>query len=141
MVAFLFWNTARRLLYDQITSICGEADVDVAIFTESALDAATLTVAMSTETGRPYFQIPALGSVQFYTRYPSEWFESRYDDNHISVKHLTIAGSEPILLVAIRLPSKLYSDHVSGIFHAQNLAEVILQEEAYVGHTRTVVIW
>jgi len=141
MAVFMFWNTAGKHLYEQIARICHDYEVDIAIFAESDLDSLSLLSSLNANTRQTYIKIPQVtNAIDYYTRFPSEWFEPRYDDDHISIKQIRIPIAEPLLLVAAHLPSKLFASDNDQIFHAQNLSRTILAEEEIAGHRRTLVI-
>jgi hypothetical protein len=141
MAVFMFWNTKGAPLHKEIGIICSEYDVDIAIFAESSLDAPSLLEVLN-QKGPQYFSpvLPAEGRLQFYTRYQLEWLEPRFDDGRISIRLLKHPLGRELLIVAVHLPSKLYRTNDEQIFDAQNLSDVISQEENRVGHHRTMVI-
>jgi hypothetical protein len=47
---------------------------------------------------------------------------------------------QDVLIVAVHLPSKLYLSNDEQAFYAQNLSDLISQEENKLGHHRTIVI-
>jgi hypothetical protein len=87
MAVFMFWNTKRASLYDEISVICRDNDVDIAVFAELMLDPIRLLQTLNRNVSRYFFQIPSIGTsrLQFFTRYPLEWIEPRYDDRWISI--------------------------------------------------------
>src|SRR6267142_5411481 len=141
MVAFMFWNIKGAPLYNEIGTICQEYDVDVATFAESKLDRIPLLEALN-PTGRRYFsELPAIGSrIQFFTRYPLEWIEPRYDGRHASIRLLKHPLGGELLIIAVHLPSKLHQKDEDQEFHVRNLSDVISEQESYIGHNRTLVI-
>jgi hypothetical protein len=137
----MFWNTKGALLYNEIGAICQDYDVDLAIFAESKLDRMPLLEALNLTGPRYFIELPVLGSrLQFFTRYPLEWIEPRYDGRHASIRLLKHPLGEELLIVAVHLPSKLYQKDQDQEFHVRNLVDVISEQERNIGHNRTLVI-
>src|SRR5207244_2116128 len=81
MAVLLVWNTRGRPLYDEACYLCREHDVDIAIFAEVGFDPVTLLTVLNTGDGGTFVQVPATDNrMLFFTRYPLEWFEPRFDD-------------------------------------------------------------
>jgi hypothetical protein len=103
MAVFMFWNTNRAPLYEEVGNICREYGVDIAIFAESELQVPSLLEILNQEVSQ-YFS-PVLsteGWIQFYTRYPVEWLEPRLDDGgRISMPLLKHPLGRELLIVAV----------------------------------------
>lgn len=139
----MFWNTKGSPLYNQIRDICREHHVDVAIIGECKLDPVTLVTTLNRgAVAPPFIQLPSEQSrMLFFTRYPLEWFEPRYDETgHVSIKHLEHPSGVSILIVAVHLPSKRFANDDSQGLHTRNLAHVIELQEKSVNHKRTILI-
>lgn len=110
MAVFMFWNTNRTALYNEIGMICQEHDVDVAIFAESRLVPSLLLTALNPGGSRVFVEISSIGGsrIQFFTRYPYEWIEPTFDSRHISVRLLKHPVGGDLLIIAVHLPSKLH---------------------------------
>src|SRR5436190_339573 len=105
MTTFLFWNTKRGPLYSQIRDICRENAVDVAIIGECELDSVELLNTLNANATPTFVQLPSDQSrILFFTTYPMEWFEPRYDDpGRVSIKHLKHVSGQSLLIVAVHL--------------------------------------
>jgi hypothetical protein len=140
MVTFMFWNTKGALLYNEIGTICQDYDIDLAIFAESKLERVPLLEALNPTGPRYFIELPAIGRrLQFFTRYPLEWIEPRYDGRHVSIRLLKHPLGGELLIVAVHLPSKLHQRDEDQEFHVRNLLDVISEQERNIGHNRTLV--
>ena len=141
MAVFMFWNTKGRPLYDQIGTICQDYDVDIAIFAEPKLATIPLLEALNPTGPRYFSELPSIGSrIQFFTRYPLEWIEPRYDGPHASIRLLKHPLGGELLIVAVHLPSKLHQKDEDQEFHIRNLSDAIAEQESHIGHHRTLVM-
>src|SRR6266513_2958002 len=140
MDVFMFWNIERTPLYNEIGVLCRDYEVDIAIFAESELHPSSLLAALnSSEVNHRYFsQIPSIVSrVQFFTRYPFEWIEPRFDSRHASMRLLKHPLGGELLIVGVHLLSKLHQKPEDQEFHVRLLMREIAKEEGFMGHNRT----
>jgi hypothetical protein len=122
MTVFMFWNTKGASLYDEIDLIFREYDVDIAIFAESALNPLRLLTTLNRDVSSYFYELPALGNrLQFFTRYPSERVEPRFDSSSISMRLLKHPLGDDVLIVAVHLPSKRHYTEHDQAHHARLL--------------------
>ena len=111
------------------------------MFAESKLAPLPLLTALNLRGSRYFSEIPSAGTrIQFYTRYPLEWIEPRYDDRHASIRLLKHPIGGELLIVAVHLPSKLHQKDEDREFNVRNISDRISDQESRIGHNRTMVI-
>lgn len=141
MVVFLFWNIARKTLYEQIAIACQENDVDIAILAESRLDSGTLIRTMNSNQRRLYFE-PAHYSprLTILIRYPPRFYTPLLDDAYLTIGRLRPPVGLEVLIAAVHFPSKLHRQEGELAHIARKTIRNINERERQVGHQRTVVI-
>jgi len=141
MATFLFWNLNRKPLQDQIVTLCREHRVDILILAESELSRVALLEALNGGQ-RAKFKMPfnLSARLSFFIRYPSRCLKSVRDDGGVAVRQFIPPIGLDMLLVAVHLPSKLYSSESDLAFESTRVAEVIKEAEGKVGHSRTIIV-
>lgn len=142
MAMFLFWNLNRRPLLHQVAALCHEHNVDVLILAESRLSTVELLGVLNSGQ-RSQFRLPSFAPpsrLSFFIRYPRRSLKPVYDDGHVAIRRLIPPIGFEILVVAVHLPSKLYSTETDQTLNSPRVSQAIERAEAKVGHTRTVVV-
>ncbi len=146
MARFLFWNTYKRDLTEQIVRLCHDYDVDVLILAENGAEDSKIVEWLNRGVERQYFALyPQFDRITFIHRYPEFCFEPLFKEpqmSSFSVPNILLrppTGDE-ILLVAIHLPSKLYAENSDQEYYSRETMNEIRFFEAERGHKRTVVV-
>lgn len=141
MAKFLFWNLNKKPLRDQVVALCHEHRIDVLILAESRISVSDLLGALNKDRS-PKFRWPLnLSSrLTFFVRYPKKYLRPVRDDGGVAVRRLLLPIGIDILLVAVHLPSKLFSREVDQTFLSARVAQMIREDEKKVGHSRTIVV-
>ncbi len=146
MARFLFWNTYKRDLTEQIVRLCHDYDVDVLILAENGAEDSKIVEWLNRGVERQYFALyPQFDRITFIHRYPKRCFKPRF------IRPVTSSWLIPnvilkspigldILLIALHLPSKLYRNENDQKYYASEVMSEIRFFESKIGHLRTVVV-
>jgi hypothetical protein len=143
MVTVLFWNLNRRVLLQDLVSLCNNHKVDILILAESMLLDIEILAALNENSSSTFF-IALFNQfstrLSFFIRYPVESVIRVADADGISIRQIIPSSGVNLLLVAVHLPSKLHLNEREQLLHAARVATIIQRAEEEVGHTRTMVI-
>jgi len=135
-----FWNINKRKRQGLIGDLVREYAVDIVALAECEIDESNLLYRLNVGQERKYYPVDILPSrVKIYSRYDADCFEPIRDFGGITIRHLSLPGSEGILLVAVHLPSRLYRREEEQYINTTVVAEKVIEAEHIVGHRRTVI--
>jgi hypothetical protein len=146
MARFLFWNTNRKDLTEQIVRLCCDYDVDVLILAENGAEDSKIVQNLNSGVERKYFALaPQFDRITFIHRYPERCFKpclirpvtSSWPIPNVILK--SPIGLD-VLLIALHLPSKLYKNEYDQRHYACEIMSEIRFFESKIGHLRTVVV-
>jgi len=141
---FLYWNIGRKPLQNLITALVEEHSVDVLILGECEIPPAIMLQALGQTVATFHFAFsPGSSSVaKIFTRFPSDFLHPRFEEGmgRVSIWRMALPARPEILLVAVHLPSKLYSNPESQQQECTEIARSIRDVESNAGHRRTVVV-
>jgi hypothetical protein len=141
MVGFLFWNVKKQARPDLIRGICDEHSVDILALAEVGDDVGPILDALNHEAPQQFHEIISVAKrVRIFSRLPEDAVELISDDEYIFVRRIIPPVGEDALLVAVHLPSKMYSQRHEQVFDAVRVVEAIEAAEEKVGHNRTIVM-
>ena len=140
MVTFLFWNIHKRPLQDLIVALAREHEVDVIMLAECRLPEHVLLEGLNEGEAHYHFAHGLCEAVRVFTRFSSEFLVPRFESDRISLRHLTLPACIEVLLAIVHLPSKLHFSEKSMAFECVALSKKIREQEAALGHSRTVVV-
>ncbi len=141
MPVLAFWNVNANVSPKMIAALAREWDVDVLVIAECGVEAETLRKALDEHTARLYFSDHGVPNrLTILTRFRTGPAALVRDAPRIAIRHYQMPVGESFLLVAVHLPSKLWANSEDQIFIASELSREIDKAEAWVGHTRTIVI-
>lgn len=140
MAVVAFWNINKRNRQGLIGDLVREYEVDIVALAECEIDEGKLLYRLNIGQERKYYPIDIIPSrVKIYSRYDAERFEPIKDSGGIIVRHLSLIGSEGILLVAVHLPSKSHRREVEQYINTTEVAKEVASAERIVGHRRTII--
>lgn len=136
----LFWNINRKPLSNEIKWLCDCYNVDILVLAENTLQDVEILPVLNKGTNRIFIEpFNPSTKISFYTRLHA--FEKVHDDNYWgSIRKITHPIGIEILLVAVHISSKLYSDKDEQTALSTRIATEIDKREKEQGHTRTIVI-
>ena len=141
MVTFLFWNTNRKPLLNEIQTLVREHQIDIVILGE--LETSPVSLLQHLNSGATSnFRIAAgqYDRIRIFTRFSSEFLTPTYEDERISIRRLRLPARLEILVVAAHLRSKLHQSEDSQAFECVEIARTIREQEEKVGHERTLIV-
>jgi hypothetical protein len=140
MPKFLFWNLNKRPIPGFVRHVVREHDVEVLILAECVMTSEEMLVALNED--KPHFQW-AWGiceSLKWFVRFDWRMMKPVVESSRVSIRSLEMPAREPILVAAAHLPSKMGFSDESQWFESVQLAGLIEQAEAAVGHHRTMLL-
>jgi len=144
MTVLMFWNVGRQNDPEAIGQLCREHDVDILLLAEAETPSARLTTAINDATGsrRTLRELPHLGEsrIRALSSYPQEFLATAFDDGHVKMLELRQPIGLPLLIDAVHLPSKLWSDNDDQQYRIRQLRNDITAQETRSWHQNTVVI-
>jgi hypothetical protein len=142
MLTFLFWNTNRRPISSLVVALAKEHSVDVLILAESKLRDADLLEQFNTPLAEPLYRLPRseCESIRVFTRFPAKYIPHSFESARYSFRRLSLPERDQIILGIAHFPSKLRWSDDSQAQECTRLARIIAEQEATVGHRRTLLV-
>ena len=141
MKTFLFWNLNQKPLIDNIVSLAQLYDVDVLMFCEWDIVIDDLLNALNADGKVSYYYIPGnCEKIEIFTKFPKEFSKPVFESDRLTIRHITLPGSNSILLAVIHFFDKRNWDENSQNSRCHKLAENIKDTETKLGHSRTVLV-
>ena len=144
MTVLMFWNVGRRDNAHAIGELCREYDVDIVLLAEAETPSARLTSEINEAIGlgRTVRELPrpVKSRIRALTRYDSGFVTPRFDDGRVKMLELRQPIGLPLLIVAVHLPSKLWTNDDDQRYRVRQLRSDIAAQEAQIGHKNTVII-
>jgi hypothetical protein len=142
MVAFLFWNLARKPLQGSLASLAARHKVDVLMVAESVLPDKTVLAALNADNPGAFAAIPfvAFDRVKVYSRFAPSCFGAPYEADQYAIRGLQIPRGIEILLAVVHLSSPTWKKPADLHSRAIELGKAIRTVENEVHHDRTIVV-
>jgi endonuclease/exonuclease/phosphatase family metal-dependent hydrolase len=141
MLTFAYWNLNRKPLEAEIGTLVHSHQVDVLILSEFAGSPVSMQQRLNAESTPQYhYAAGRCEHVQIFTRFSPDFLRATYEGQRISIRRLTLPARLEILVVAAHFPSKFNWSEDSQAFECIELARIIKEQEAHVGHARTLVV-
>ncbi|HVI06909.1 MAG TPA: endonuclease/exonuclease/phosphatase family protein [Candidatus Binatia bacterium] len=140
MPRFLFWNLNNRPIPQLVKKAARGNDVDVLVLAECDLSIGSLLTELNAETPDFQFAPGQCERIRVFTRFRAAFLAPLFESDHISIRRLRLPLRDEILIVMAHLPSKMHSSPGSQRTECSLLARNVLEQEATVGHKRTIVI-
>ncbi len=141
MKTFLFWNLNKKPLIDNIVSLTQLYDIDVLMFCEWNIAIVDLLNALNADGKGSYYYIPGnCEKIKIFTKFPNEFIKPVYESDRLTIRHITLPGSDSILLAVIHFVDKYNWDDDSQNLECCALAETINKTELRLGHSRTILV-
>ncbi len=140
MPNFLFWNVNRRDIPGFIGNLARQTRTDVLILAECRSQRSQLLEALNEEAPDYHYAWTNCDHLMFFTRFVDCLFLPLFESNRISIRRLTLPPRQPILVVAVHLPSKMGFSADSQILESTHLSRMIDEVETREGHHRTILL-
>lgn len=137
---FLFWNLNRKPLAALIADLAEEHGIDLIILAECEIDPATMLRTLNRTSTRFHSITSGCQYITIYSGFPGQFVQTAYESKRVSIRKLELPARDPVLLVAVHLPSKLHRSGESQAREFQDLAGQIEMEEQKAGHRRTILV-
>jgi endonuclease/exonuclease/phosphatase family metal-dependent hydrolase len=140
-MTFLYWNANRKPLTREIAALVRAHQVDVVILSEYPSNPVSMLLSLNSGAGADFqFAFGECERIRIFTRFSSSFLRATYEDDRVSIRHLTLPAQRRILIVAVHLPSKLFWSEDSQAFECTELSRTVIEQEAKVGHRNTVLV-
>jgi Endonuclease/Exonuclease/phosphatase family len=136
MPRFLFWNLNNKPIAHLVKEIATSNDVDVLVLAECEIPIGSLLVELNAETPDFHFAPGECERIQVFTRFDSGFVTPTFESDRYSIRRLRMPLRDEVL----HLPSKIHSASESQRTSCSLLARAVLEQEATVGHTRTIIV-
>jgi len=140
MPRFLFWNLNNKPLPQLVKKVARSNDVDILVLAECDISIGQLLTELNTETPDFQFAPGQCERIRVFTRFHSAFLAPIFESDRISMRRLRLPLRDELLIVMVHLPSKMHSSAESQRTECSLLARAVLEQEATVGHKRTIVI-
>jgi hypothetical protein len=142
MVAFMFWNVARKPVQDVVAIACCIHRVDVLLLAECNLATGAVIAALNEEQAGPSFSeiVPAQTRVRLFSRLPRSCVHPLFSGLRFSIYRIAPPLGLELLLVAAHLPSKLHGTDGDQYYVARDMRSRIAVYERHVGHQNTLIV-
>jgi hypothetical protein len=141
MPRFLFWNLNNKLVPHLVKEVTRSNDVDVLVLAECEIPVGAILTELNAET--PDFQFAPdrqCERIRVFTRFHSGFLAPIFESDRYSIRRLRLPLRDEILIAMVHLPSRMHSASESQRTSCSLLARAVLEQEATVGHTRTIVV-
>jgi len=140
MPRFLFWNLNKKPIQHLISAIAHANDVDMLVLAECEISVGALLAELNSKTPDFQFAPGQCERIRVFTRFHSGFLAPMFESDRYSMRRLRLPLRKEVLVVMVHLPSKLHFTEGSQRTECSLLARAVLEQEATVGHKRTIVI-
>jgi len=109
MTTFLFWNLNRKPRHKLIANLARQYEVDVIMLAECSI-ASDILLRTLNQSATPEYHYARSQStkIEIFTRFLSEFIPPIYEEDRLTVRHLSLPGLTDILLAVTHFPSKVH---------------------------------
>jgi hypothetical protein len=140
MPRFLFWNLNNKPIPHLVKAVARSNAVDVLVLAECEISIGAMLSELNAETPDFQFSPGQCERIQVFTRFHSGFFAALFESDRYSIRRLRLPLREEVLVAMVHLPSKLHFTGESQRTECSLLARAVLEQEATVGHSRTIVL-
>ena len=141
MPTIAFWNIGGIESPGRVAALARSSDVDVLVLAECKLPIVGLLRALNAGQERLFFSDKGHSHrLVIFTRFQTDASTLVHDALDVAIRHYRMPIGDAFLLVAVHLPSKLWSNTADQIIGSTRVAGYIRDAERRVGHARTVII-
>lgn len=116
-------------------------EVDVVVLVECGTEPNGVLGQINATNGGGFHYARGLNErIRIFTRFSPELMQPAFESDRVTVRRLSLPARSPILLAAVHLPSKFNWATESQPFECMELARIIGEVEAGVGHRRTILV-
>lgn len=142
MVSFLFWNLNKKPLHNVLARIVQQYEIDIIILAEFNIAISSMLTALNTDPTNQFHYSPSIGctKISIFSKFSPNFLPPIYEEDRITIRHLTLPGLTDIILAAVHLPSKLYWNDNSQAAECREIARSIAMVENQLSHERSVLV-
>jgi hypothetical protein len=140
MPRFLFWNLNKKLVPHLVRDVTRNNDIDILVLAECEISIGVLLSELNAETPDFQFAPGQCEKIRVFTRFHSGFLAPVFESDRYSIRRLRLPLREELLVAMVHLPSKLYFTNESQRTECSLLGRAVLEQEAMVGHKRTIVL-
>ncbi|MCU1346976.1 MAG: Endonuclease/Exonuclease/phosphatase family protein [Acidobacteria bacterium] len=138
---FLFWNLNERPLAHLVRAVVVDAEIDFILLAECDIPRYELLTILNRGLDRQYDLVDDLSQVVvILSRLPETRVIQVLDGFGVSIRRLARPRCDDVVLVAVHLPSKMYSGAGEQALNATRIRRQIEAAEEGAGHRRTVIV-
>ena len=139
---FIFWNIHKAAIHDRVAQLVIDRDIDVVVLAEARDQIPHISSSLSSLSKTSFYTFDSIGCerINIIAKFPPNMASICYETPNFTILHFSLPGLDSFLLVAVHLPSKIWSNPMDQAGHCEDLAEIIVEEENRIGHTRTMLL-
>jgi hypothetical protein len=115
-------------------------NVDVLVLAECGIPIGTMLMELNAETPDFQFAHGECERIRVFTKFHSGFITPIFESDRCSIRRLRLPLRAEVLIAMVHLPSKMHFSSESQRTECSLLAKDVLEQEATVGHSRTVVV-
>ena len=127
---------------DQIGALVSDVEPDIVVLIEAADHKVEILQHLNGDSDERHFHLTrsACDAVTIFTQFPARYLRPTQESGRYSIRHLKLPGSDPMLLVAVHVPSKLHQTEADQAAYFYELSREIRELESEAGHERTLLV-
>lgn len=137
---FLFWNTGKKDINTHIADLIATTNANFVAIAEYEGDSIEL-LRYLTNKGLNFHAVPIIGCerIQIFSDINPSGIKHKREGDRYTIKELHIAGSLPLLVGLVHLPSKLHADEDHQLHSSIFFKQEIELAEKEAGHSNTII--
>ncbi len=141
MLTCVFWNLNKKPLEEVVCRLANRHEVDIFMFAEMKTSPTVMLEHLNRERTK-FFYVPKLGCerIELFTRFNSRYIAPVYENDRMTIRHLTLPGLIEILIGVLHFPSKLFWNESSQAAECARLSHKIQEQELKIGHCRSILV-
>jgi exonuclease III len=141
MLTFLFWNTGRKNLSENIARLVAQHKIDVIVLAECPLVPGNLLQTLNASQARYHYPEGQLcPRIQIYTSFPTTVLEVIHYEEYSALCALQLSSGQELILVATHMVSQTRNKDSTVNRRVKWLADTIREFEATRGHSNTLLM-
>ncbi len=139
---FLFWNINQKPLLDHVKNLVDQEQIDILILAENRISVADwLNTLNQPKTNFFYQSFSNCDRISIFTRFDSQYLTVINESKHFTIQKLqTPTMAEPILLMALHLPSQSHYDDSNQMFESPTFRSELKAVERQENISKTVIV-
>jgi hypothetical protein len=139
---FIFWNIRKAAIHDRVAQLVIDRDIDVVVLAEARDQIPHISSSLSSLSNTSFYTFDSIGCerINIIAKFPPNMASICYETPNFTILHFSLPGLDSFLLVAVHLPSKIWANPMDQAGQCEDLAEIIVEAENRIGHTRTMLL-